>query len=357
MGANGGLACLTSGAGDRLEIRAGTYNESIDSNAQTIPSGTSYANAATIAAFAGEAVTIRQINIVSTNQYIIFERLVIDGALCSGCAQLIAVGGTAHHIRFLDIEGKNAPGNTVMLNQSAHHNEVIGGSFHDGAAYGFYVLGPDNLVERTRMYNLAGYAVHNYSAHPGQKPDRNIYRFNEIFAISGGRGGVFGVPTVVGNGLLLGVGDGNQAYGNIIRDNTGNGAEIGNGATNSKFYNNTVVGNNTSALSYGGLVYGIGSGTVIKNNIFYQNTGGDILDSHRVQTPTFGNNLCNNPGPGCAQSGNPHFVDLANKNYRLTAGSLARDRGTTLTEIPPYDMDKTTRPKGNGWDIGAYESW
>src|SRR5687768_15280622 len=49
-----GLSTLTTG--DTLYIRAGTYSESISSNVQTIPTGTSWANAPLIAGYPGETV-------------------------------------------------------------------------------------------------------------------------------------------------------------------------------------------------------------------------------------------------------------------------------------------------------------
>src|SRR5688572_9280450 len=47
------------GAGDTLSIESGTYAEGIDSNAQTIPTGTSFANAPLITAASGATVTLR----------------------------------------------------------------------------------------------------------------------------------------------------------------------------------------------------------------------------------------------------------------------------------------------------------
>lgn len=185
---NFAAAVAATQAGDQLIFRAGTYTNAIfDTNSVTINSGTSFSNAPKFVAYTGETVNVVQLNIVGTTQYVLFESLVVDGDLCASCNQLVTVGGTAHHIRLTSMEVKNAPGNGVMLNQSAHHNEVIGGSVHDSEAYGFYVLGQDNLVERVKIYNNTGYAVHNYSANPGATPDRNIYRYNEIYDNAGGK--------------------------------------------------------------------------------------------------------------------------------------------------------------------------
>jgi hypothetical protein len=51
------------------------------------------------------------------------------------------------------------------------------------------------------------------------------------------------------------------------------------------------------------------------------------------------------------------FVDPANGDYRLKAGSPAVDKGAFLATDVPTDILGVTRPKGLGWDIGAYESF
>jgi hypothetical protein len=120
-------------------------------------------------------------------------------------------------------------------------------------------------------------------------------------------------------------------------------------------YNNTVYNNARLGKSYGGIVWGSGTGVIIKNNIAYQNGVADIADSNGVQTPTFGANLCTFATTGCARSGNPLFVDPTSTNYQLQSGSPAIDAGAILTQVPAYDMNGTPRPQGAGWDIGAYE--
>ncbi len=48
------------------------------------------------------------------------------------------------------------------------------------------------------------------------------------------------------------------------------------------------------------------------------------------------------------------FVDPANGNYQLKAGSPAIDKGASLTDVP-IDIVGVARPQGIAWDIGAYE--
>ena len=74
-------------AGDRLNIRGGTYTGStntIDSLLAAVPSGTSWENAITIAGYQSETVTIRPIagrpgiRLTEAQHYLIFQDLVID---------------------------------------------------------------------------------------------------------------------------------------------------------------------------------------------------------------------------------------------------------------------------------------
>ena len=48
------------------------------------------------------------------------------------------------------------------------------------------------------------------------------------------------------------------------------------------------------------------------------------------------------------------FVNAANNDYHLIAGSPAIDQGTVLADVL-YDLEGKPRPVGGGYDIGAYE--
>jgi hypothetical protein len=50
----------------------------------------------------------------------------------------------------------------------------------------------------------------------------------------------------------------------------------------------------------------------------------------------------------------PKLVDVAANDFRLTAGSPLIDAGATLAEAT-VDFDGLARPRGSGYDIGAYE--
>ena len=48
------------------------------------------------------------------------------------------------------------------------------------------------------------------------------------------------------------------------------------------------------------------------------------------------------------------FVDPANGDYHLATGSAAVDAGEALPDLR-FDLERSQRPLGNGWDIGAFE--
>ena len=52
---------------------------------------------------------------------------------------------------------------------------------------------------------------------------------------------------------------------------------------------------------------------------------------------------------------NPSFLDEANGDFRLQAGSLAIDQGVELEEVSRDFTSNTVRPQLNDFDIGAYE--
>lgn len=324
-----GLSALK--AGDTLYIRSGTYAESIDSNAQTIPAGTSWSNPVTIAAYPGETMTLRPpggsvINIAASYvQYVIFDGLIMDGTNTN-----FPIGGNGgHHVRFQNGEVKNGRASGILT--GGNNNEFINLKIHTNGSskldHGLYIFGSNNLIERNEIYNNAGYGVHLY--YGGGGVNNNIVRSN----ISHNNGTAGDVSSA---GILLASGDGNLAYNNILYGNP-YGIQVSYSASNTKVYNNTV-----SANTYLGVdIYTSSSGAIIKNNILYQN-GGAISDlgSGTVRS----NNLTTNP----------LFVDAAAHNFALQAGSPAMDAGGTISEVTD-DYDGVSRPQGAAYDIGAYE--
>lgn len=150
-----------------------------------------------------------------------------------------------------------------------------------------------------------------------------------------------------------------QAFKHI---NTGGG-----GNSNLRIVNNTM----TSKLSFPLSNYPAGVGlencpnATVKNNVFF-NLPAHIyyVTGTSVQGLDIGYNLAYRED-GAAPSGspyshdlwgvNPGFVNAGGGDYHLQAGSPAVDAGLALGSLVPDDYDGATRPKGAGYDMGAFE--
>jgi hypothetical protein len=141
--------------------------------------------------------------------------------------------------------------------------------------------------------------------------------------------------------------------------------------------NNTIVGNTSAFGGSSGIYTNYFAATTISNNIVVAATGQNaIVCDPNFPTPTFSHNdiIVSNGGQAwsanCASfaqtNGNiladPQFVDAANGNYHLQAGSPAIDAGDNAApNLPPQDYDGHPRLLDgkndciSTVDIGAYE--
>ncbi|MCH8269159.1 MAG: right-handed parallel beta-helix repeat-containing protein [Acidobacteria bacterium] len=187
----------------------------------------------------------------------------------------------------------------------------------------------DAYKSRSSIHHNAGWGVHIYNQGCGDCANDNVVSNNAIYdnADAGDRG----------PGILLSSGSGNLAYNNLIWGND-KGIQVSYGA-DAKAYNNVVYAND----SYG-IKIQLGSvNAIIRNNIVYQNSGVAI----------------SNGGAGTIQDHNlvetdPQFVDATARDFRLQPTSPAIDGGISLNAVP-YDFAGVSRPRGEGFDIGAYE--
>jgi len=342
-----GIACLASG--DTLQIKAGTYNERIQSNTNffTNQSGTSWNNATTVGAFGSDTVSITggiSINSPVTGtefKYIIIRNLILDGNNMGFGGG--GNGGTVHHIKVDSVEIKNVSNTGIMVGGSDHSGSdiwITRTKVHDyngtpsNQFHCWYVEGSRNIIEYSQCYNWSGgYGIHNYTQ--GGTASDNIYRYNWIYNVGNSASTVFG--------LILTVGDNNRAYNNLITNNA-NGVDIGSGSGN-MVYNNTIQGNGigttcgTGTFCYNAVeIEASAVNPVFKNNIIYNN---------RI-------NVMNNNGAGAATSNNlltdPSFIDAASGNFNLKSGSSAIDKGTSSIA-----SGITVSYVGAAPDIGALE--
>jgi parallel beta-helix repeat protein len=361
-----GVSVLTPG--DTLYVRAGTYAEAFYN---TIPGGTSWTNAVTVAAYPGETVTIRPgpgcgtvFHIFgSSKKYIIIDRFKIDGTNCGAGALAVEwatqdiASDYAHHIRMQNSEMFNFRGpsmNYIILLAAPHpstgltgYNELINLSFHDNDqglpdtdpnAEILYIQSAFNLMERLHIYNNGGSAISVWNT-KGESAHGNIIRNSNIH--DNGLN-----PKQKGGGVTITRGDGTIAYNNLVCNNkggtavfnTGWGFFVAYGVRNAKLFNNTVYGNDLEGI----YIDADADGTVVKNNIVYGNLRGPITDTGT--NTVLSNNLTINPS----------FIDPVHDNFKIQPASAAIDEGVVLSEVP-NDFDGVPRPQGSAYDVGAYE--
>jgi parallel beta-helix repeat protein len=336
-----GVSRLSPGA--TLYVKAGTYAEAL---IHTIPPGESWSRPVTVAAYPGHAVTLQPpagapgvLRFVGPQAYIVVHGFVLDAASVQFDAVKVTAsssGGPAHHIRISHCEVKNAPAQGILASLGAHSNEFIGLDVHDNGQtdfhHGLYLASDGNLVADSDIRRNAGWGVHVYSSTAGQTASFNVIRGNRVFdnARAGARG----------PGILLSSGQGNQAYNNVVYANKW-GIEVYN-STDALVAFNTVFRNGSTLP--GIYLQSSAVNTTVRNNISYQNTGGnfqgsgapDLVNDHNL----FGTD--------------PLFVNPGAFDLRLQAGSPAIDAGTPLALVTT-DFDGAERPQHGGVDIGAFE--
>jgi len=129
--------------------------------------------------------------------------------------------------------------------------------------------------------------------------------------------------------------------------------------------NNTFIGNPSDQYSQG-IQLTDSPDFTIENNIFaYQEngTGSILLDSGSSSGLTVGYNCVfrsqgdpwRPPDPHDVWGLDPLFVDGGAGDFHLRSGSPCIDNGADLGDAVRKDFDGNRRPRGSGYDIGAYE--
>jgi hypothetical protein len=345
-----GITCLKPG--DKLYIRTGTYTESIPWSFD-FPSGTSWSSAVTIAAYPGEAVTLKGAIDINgkPRSYIIIDRLIID-AINTTMGDAVVINQGSHHIRFQNCEIKNAYANGVgiwwgninglpsnyneFINCNIHHNGRAGGpGFPNqapgyGRGHGLYITTQNNIFRGNRVHENGEYGFHVYFGNYPSKPtanniiERNILYKNGLNTTRYGK--------VCCGGIVLASGSGNMAYNNLVYNHPVIGINVHGTGTNVKVYNNTFYNNSLDIQALSG-----GSG-YIQNNIAYPrgvSIASGYVTSHNLTI-------------------DPRFVNASAGDFNLQLSSPAIDKGVLLSLVK-VDIRNYPRPKRLGQDIGAYE--
>jgi Right handed beta helix region len=286
-------------------------------------------------------------------QYWTFDNLIVDGSIGNNSSWNAMFTGQMSNVIFKNSTIKNGPQMCVQgygsfnlfQNVTIRDCGVAGVPHYD---YGVYYSGSDTVFEYIHMFNVGGYGFHIYLS-GSSSVSNNTVRYSKIHDTGG-------TETSSNAAIIISSGSNNSVYGNLIYNNDRGIQVIG---PNAKVYNNTVYNNRRTGNSYYGIFiepHSINPTTnaIVKNNIVYGNGINGILDGGTSSVIT--NNHCDSAGTGCWTTGNPLFADAAAQNFALKLGSPAIDKGTALTDVPTYDIEGNSRPRGLGWDIGAYES-
>jgi len=325
MGTNGGIACLV--AGDTLDIRVGTYDETVESYSGTPFRSGIESQPITIQGHAGETVITRRFDFQTgaNVQYWILDNLIIDDQNDLG-QNGIFVGAGNDHMTLKNTEIKNASclgiqGGAAfikVINVDVHDNGSNcpgSGGFPPGVGYGIYWWGTNTLFEKMKVHGNHGYGFHIYDS-GSNSVSNNVVRYSQIYSNAGpGPGG--------GIGLLLSSGSNNEAYGNLIYDNEG-GIQVDYGCTDCLIYNNTVY--NNSPIGQGIVIGSTVVRAIVKNNIVYGNQINGILDTGTSSEIAY--NQCASAAPGCSVFGDPLFANTENNDFTLLVGSPAKGAGT-----------------------------
>lgn len=189
-------------------------------------------------------------------------------------------------------------------------------------------------------------------ADAGSKYEHNIEIFNNLVHHN-----KYGIAVSGENGATI---ENIKIYNNILYENSSLGifaAAYGNGPIK-----NMSIINNTCYKNGSGITIGLHQSPMenvtIRNNICSQN--GDQIKWIKKSTITgvvIDHNLIDGPSTDKGIDyiiGDPKFLNVASYDLHLKSTSPAIDAGSFLN-APMLDYDNKSRPRGTGYDIGAFE--
>lgn len=376
---NSALAAMVGG--DTTYIRGGTYTTPISDASFTWGAASSGAKIV-IQGYPGDAKPLISVSgTAAINQgktgdlYVTFQDFDVS---CTGAyAECIGLQGGFTEFRNIIGNGNNSAtsisGNVMLINAAAHDVLITGVHFHSpgldtlggfSSPYGYaiYNTGDRITIEYSLFDDARAYAIHSNCS--GCDPDDVIVRYNVVTDVC----------TLLNTcaGILLGNGNRNKAYGNVVHHVGGAGGNVfgiatGNLCADCEILNNTI--NNTGVASIGWS--NATARLIVKNNILTGSTNDFQNGSTNTRAfPTDGladitDNRCDIAGTGCSTTSSPGFADIGNDDYRLCydvslphsscpGASAMIDIGIDVGLTT--DIAGTTIPQGPGFDLGAYEA-
>lgn len=323
-----GLAGTNDGAGDTVEVAAGSYAESlVDAIASGSGAGAPFllkctTNGACTMALASLSAS-NQIFFSTPSQWVIVQGFTFTGG---NGVRLSAFAANPHHdISFIDCEMSSMPNGTGIDASGSDRITVTRTLIHDvgsvctglgpGFCHGIYVAANshDWVIEDSEVYNSAGYGIHVYdtaNTQSGMVIRRNRTHDND-------RSGI------------LTYWDDHLIYNNISYGNAEEGILL-RGSTGVQVLNNTLYQNGLRGAWCESGAAGA------QNNIAFLNGVGSIVGfsaDHNLTT-------------------NPAFTNAGAADFTLLPSSAAIDAGLDLSAIFTDDFDGVTR--STPWEIGAY---
>jgi chitodextrinase len=302
--------------GEKALVRAGTYAQDLVMSR----AGTSSAPL-TIAAYPGETATLHAastsgdtwpIRFTTGAAYVRVQGFVIENAIGTSSAN-VYVAGTANHIEISDSEIRYSQDQGIFTEATTSYVHLLRNDIHDNGwnhapgqhqSHGIYIEGANHLMANNAVYDHPyGFGIQIYDD---------------------------GNDMVVVNNTITGAG-----HSGIVVGGSG-------GVYNITIRNNVIASNSAYGVNMSSTCPT--SGVVIDSNVFYSNPSGSVKTSVCQSAVTVGWN----------HTGDPLFVDYANRDLRLQSSSPAVDYG--LSDWAPVDdLAGRTRPDGASSDAGAHE--
>jgi len=386
-------AADTATAGDTVIVNAGTYDERVSiSNSGHSGSMITFNASGQVQtrgfSVTGDYVKINGFNISTlsistwagaievTSDYCIIENNTISDTASQGINLVYTSSGCTVRgntiVRVLT-NGISVAGNNHVIESNDISDircQIGGNSWNDANGIFFYGSGHifrGNHIHGITFANNPGFSPHidafqTFDAGSNEPAGNNcIFERNYIDMLQQGLDG--GANT---NGWMLEQSSDITIRNNIVKSyggiNTGGG-----GNSNLTVVNNTFINDLTLNTAWWPIGIGIEnvSNCTVKNNIFYDqyykgweakgsNSGLDV--DYNCVYRSDGRSPGGDPQPHDLWATDPKFVDAAAGDYRLQEDSPCIDAGKDLSWLVDDDYTGNSRPRGNGFDIGAYET-